>query len=214
MGMFKISIIGSPGAGKGTYAAELAKKHNIPIIAIGRELRDMVGTKLGDMLKKKYWGKGKLIPSKYAVDILKKRIVKKGYILDGFPREIDEAKMFEKIDNLDAVIFVKVSQKTILDRLHGRLQCKKCGRIYHVINMPPKNDNLCDDCKEELYERSDDKEEKVIKERFKVYHKETEPVIKHYKKRGLLVEVSGEDTVKEVVGNIEEAIRQKQPLKS
>ncbi|MDP2908223.1 MAG: nucleoside monophosphate kinase [Nanoarchaeota archaeon] len=210
----KISIIGPPGAGKGTYAAELSKKYNIPIIAIGRELRDMVGTKLGDMLKEKYWGKGDLIPSKYAMGILKKRINKKGYILDGFPREVEEAEMFGKIDRLDAVVFIKVSQKTILDRLHGRLQCKKCGRVYHVKGMPPKNDKLCDDCSVELYERVDDKEEKVIKERFKVYHEETEPVIKYYKERNLLLEISGEGSVPEVVKSIEDAIRRKLQIKS
>lgn len=205
----KISLIGPPGAGKGTFAAELVKKHRITAIAIGRELRKMAKTKLGKMLKEKYWGKGKLIPSKYAMDILKKKIRKKSYILDGFPRELEEAKMFEKIDKLDAVVFIKVSQKTILDRLHGRLQCKKCGRIYHVRNNPPKKDRLCDDCKIKLYERSDDKDEKVIKERFKVYHEETEPVIKYYKKKGLLKEVNGEVSIPEVVENIEKAIRQK-----
>lgn len=210
----KISIIGPPGAGKGTFAAELAKKHNIPVIAIGRELRKMQNTNLGRMLKEKYWVKGKLIPLKYAMEILKKKITKKGYILDGFPREIEEAEMFEKIGELDAVIFIKVSQKTVLDRLHGRLQCKKCGKIYHLRNNSPKKDKLCDDCKIELYERLDDKDEKVIKERFRVYHKETEPVIEYYKNNGLLREVSGEDSIPEVVKNIEKAIRQKQPLKS
>ena len=94
----KISLIGPPGAGKGTFAAELSKKHKIPVISIGRELRNMQNTKFGKMLKEKYWGKGKLIPSKYAMDILKKSITKKGYILDGFPREVPEAKMFEKIE--------------------------------------------------------------------------------------------------------------------
>lgn len=205
----KISIIGPPGAGKGTYAAKIAKKYKIPVIAIGRELRKMVNTKLGKMLKEKYWSKGDLIPSEYAMDILKKKITKKGYILDGFPREVEEAKMFESIDELDAVIFIKVSQKTILDRLHGRLQCKKCGRIYHIRNNPPKNKGFCDKCGIELYERTDDKEEKIIKERFKVYHEETEPVVDYYKKRGLLKEVSGEDSISEVIKNIEKAIRRR-----
>lgn len=205
----KISLIGPPGSGKGTYATELSKKYNIPIIAIGRELRRMANTKLGKMLKEKYWSKGNLIPSKYAIDILKKKITKKGYILDGFPREIPEAKMFEKIDKFDAVIFIKVSKKTILERLHGRLQCKKCGKIYHIKNKPPKKDRLCDKCNEKLYERTDDKEEKIIKERFKVYNEETKPVIKYYKKKGLLKEVSGEGSISKVIKNIEKAIRQK-----
>lgn len=205
----KIALIGPPGSGKGTYAAELSKKYKIPIIAIGAELRKMINTKLGRMLRDKYWGKGNLIPSKYAMHILKKRINKKGYILDGFPRELDEAEKFDKIDKIDAVIFVKVSEKTILDRLHGRLQCKKCRRIYHIRNNPPKKDRLCDKCKTELYERIDDKDEKVIRERFKVYHEETELVIKYYKRKGLLKEVNAEGPIKEVVKNIEKAIRQK-----
>jgi len=205
----KIALIGPPGSGKGTYAAELSKKYKTQIIAIGVELRKMVNTKLGRMLRDKYWGKGDLIPSKYAMDILKKRINKKGYIIDGFPREVDEAEMFEKIDKLDAVIFIKVSEETILDRLHGRLQCRKCGKIYHIRSNPPKKDKLCDKCKTELYERIDDKDEKVIRERFKVYHEETEPVIKYYKKKGLLKEVSGEGVVLEVVKKIEDVIRQK-----
>lgn len=205
----KISLIGPPGAGKGTFAAELSKKYKIPVIAIGRELRKMAKTKLGKMLKEKYWKKGKLIPSKYAIDILKRKINKKGYILDGFPRELPEAKMFEKIDKLDKVILIKVSQKTILNRLHGRLQCKKCGKIYHITNHPPKKDKICDACNVKLYERTDDKKESIIKERFKVYNEETKPVIKHYKKKGLLKEINGEDPIPKIIKNIEEAIHQK-----
>ncbi|MBU4502582.1 MAG: nucleoside monophosphate kinase [Nanoarchaeota archaeon] len=205
----KISLIGPPGAGKGTYAAELSKRHKVPIIAIGRELRRMVNTKLGKMLKEKYWGKGKLVPSKYAMNILKRKITKKGYILDGFPREITEAKMFEKIDKLDAVIFIDVSQKIILQRLHGRLQCKKCGRIYHIKNSPPKKDKICDKCKVNLYERTDDKEENIIKERFRVYREETEPVIKYYKKKGLLKKVRGEGKISEIIKNMEKIILRK-----
>jgi len=205
----KIALIGPPGSGKGTYAAELSKEYKIPIIAIGAELRKMVKTKLGRMLRDKYWKKGHLIPSKYAMDILKKSINKKRYILDGFPRELDEAEKFDKLDKLDAVIFVKVSEKTILDRLHGRLQCKKCRRIYHIRNNPPKKDRLCDKCKIELYERIDDKDENVIRERFKVYHEETEPVIRYYKRKGLLKEINAEAPIKEVVKRIEKAIRQR-----
>lgn len=205
----KIALIGPPGSGKGTYAAELAKRHKVPIIAIGVELRKMVSTKLGRMLRDKYWGKGDLIPSKYAMGILKKRIKKKGYIIDGFPREVEEAKLFEKIDKLDAVVFIKVSQEAILDRLHGRLQCRKCGKIYHIRSNPPKKDKLCDKCGTELYERADDKDEKVIRERFKVYHEETEPVIKYYEKKGLLRIVNGEGPVLEIVKKIEKAIRQR-----
>jgi len=203
----KISLIGPPGAGKGTYGELIAKKYKVPIISIGRELRNMANTKLGKMLKEKYWAKGKLVPSKYAMDILKKKITKKGYILDGFPREVKEAKMFEKIDKLDAVIFVDVSQKTILDRLSGRLQCKKCGQIYHIRNKPPKKDKLCDKCNIKLYERTDDQEKKIIRERFRVYHEETEPVISYYKKKGLLKKVSGEGKISEVVKNIEKVIK-------
>ena len=202
----KISLIGPPGAGKGTYARELSKKYSIPVIAIGREIRKSVNTKIGKMLKENYWGKGRLIPSKYAMDILRKNITKKGYILDGFPRELKEAKMFEKIGELDAVIFIDVSQKTILKRLHGRLQCKKCGKIYHIINNPPKKDNTCDDCKIKLYERTDDKQKKIIKERFMVYNKKTKPVIEYYNKKNLLRKVNGEGSIPEVIKSIEKAI--------
>ena len=205
----KISLIGPPGAGKGTCAAEISKKYKIPIITIGKELRKMSGTKLGKMLKEKYWGKGNLIPSKYAMGILKRKINKKGYILDGFPREVKEAKMFEKIDKLDQVILITIPQKTMLHRLHGRLQCKKCGKIYHTKTNPPKKDNICDKCKGKLYERTDDKEEKIIKNRFKVYNKETKPVITYYKKKGLLKKVDGKGSIPEVVKRIEKVILQK-----
>lgn len=206
----RISIIGPPGAGKGTYAAELSKKYDIPIIAVGRILRQMaVKTKFGKMLKEKYWGKGDLIPSKIAVNIVKKHVSKKGYILDGFPREVEEAEMFDKIDKLDAVVFVKVSQKTILQRLAGRVQCRKCGTIYHIQSNPPKKEGFCDKCGGELYVRSDDKETSTIKERFKVYHEETEPVIKYYEKKKLLKVVGGEGAIPEVIERIEKVIRQK-----
>jgi len=202
----KISLIGPPGAGKGTIAIELSKRYKIPIIAIGRELRILTKTKLGKMLKEKYWGKGDLIPSKYALDILKKKITKKGYILDGFPRELKEAKMFEKIDSLDIVINLKVSQKTILERLSGRLQCKKCGKIYHKKRRPPKKKNICNKCNSKLYERDDDKKRKIIRERIKVYNKEIDPILKHFKKKKLLIEINGEGEVKDILKRIEKIL--------
>jgi len=202
----KLSLLGPPGSGKGTYSELLSKEYNLTVVAIGRELRKMSKTPLGKMLKEKYWAKGRLIPSNYAMDILRKHISKKGYILDGFPRELKEAKMFDKMDRLDAVIVLNLSQNSVLKRLRGRLQCSRCGRTYHLSKAPPKKDMLCDKCGIRLYERIDDKEIKVIKERFKVYRNETGPVIKHYRRMGSVIDVDGEGSVETVFKRVEKVI--------
>ncbi len=205
----KISLIGPPGAGKGTFASKISEKYGIPVIAIGRELRRMAEkTELGRILKEKYWGRGKLVPTKYAMEILKEKINKKGYILDGFPRELNEAKKFDKIDQLDAVILLKVKKSTLMFRLTGRLQCRRCGRVYHIKNYPPKKPGICDICKIKLYKRSDDQERKTIRERLKIFNEEIKPIVKYYKSKGILKEINGEDPISIIIRNIENAVKE------
>jgi len=186
----KLILMGPLASGKGTYASMLSKKLKIPSISMGELLRQLAEkTPYGKELKEKYWGKGVLVPDDIIMDVLQQDLNKKGFILDGFPRNINQAKMLDQITKVDHVILLKVSDKTIIDRISGRLQCSKCGAIYHVRNLPPKKDMVCDKDGTKLYVRSDDKDVDAIKERIKIFKSQTTGVIAHYKRQGILEEV-------------------------
>lgn len=189
----KIVLLGPPGAGKGTQAASLSLTLRIPHISTGDIVRDEIKaqTKLGNAIKS-YSDKGILVPDKIIVRLLKKRIknpdCQKGFILDGFPRTIQQAESLDKISNIDLVVNLNVPDEIIIQRLSNRLICGKCGAIYNRIVIKPKRGNICDKCGNELYQREDDNLE-VIQERLKVYREKTEPVIDYYKRRKLLNDV-------------------------
>jgi adenylate kinase len=195
-----IILLGPPGAGKGTQASDLAREFGIPHISTGDILRDEIKarTELGS-LAQRYIDDGNLVPDEVMVDIIRQRLrkddVRKGFILDGFPRTIPQAEQLEDIlkklgRELDAVIYLEAPGEVIVQRLSGRRVCRKCNKNYHVVNMPPAREGICDVCGGELYQRKDDRPE-AIRKRFEEYRKKTAGLIEYYQDRQLLIEVDG-----------------------
>jgi adenylate kinase len=193
--------LGPPGAGKGTQAKILAQKLALPHLSTGDLLRNNVAgkTKLG-LEARAYMEKGALVPDKLVSDMLKDRLLKpdmqKGFILDGYPRNLAQAKTLEDVlrgvgRGIDLVMYLDAGEPVIIQRLGGRLVCKICGANFHVKNMPPKKAGLCDNCGGELFQRPDDNAQ-TIKERLKVYQQESAPLISYYQENGLLKTVSSD----------------------
>jgi adenylate kinase len=200
-----IILIGPQGSGKGTQAKLISKEYNIPHISTGDIFRETAktNTKLGKKLKNLI-DNGILVPDNVTNDVIKERLskddIKNGFVLDGYPRNLNQAEFLNSIIKIDHVFEIAVSDKESIKRLSSRRQCRKCNLIYGAVN-PPKNDNKCDNCGEELYQRDDDKED-AIKKRLKTYHKQTEPLINYYKKKGLLVRINGEQSIEKIFDEI------------
>ena len=203
----KIIMLGAPGAGKGTQAKMLADKYKIPHDSTGDIFRANIknGTELGTKAKV-YMDQGMLVPDELTCDLVVDRIkqddCKDGYILDGFPRTIPQAECLDKAldalnDKIDFAVNVEVPDENIIRRMSGRRACLSCGRTYHIVYNPPKEEGICDECKKELVLRDDDKPETVEK-RLKVYHEQTQPLIDYYRNKGVLAEVDGTRDMQEV----------------
>jgi len=181
-------IFGPPGAGKGTYAAKLADKFKIAVIATGDIFRAEV--KSGSTLGKKvagYLKSGTLVPDKVVNEVLRNWLNKpessRGAIFDGYPRTVEQAKALDKMTTIDAIIDLDVPEWVVVERLSNRRICRSCGAIYNVKYSPkPKAESKCDKCGGELYQREDDRAE-VIRERLKVYEKQTQPLIEYYRRK-------------------------------
>lgn len=181
----KIILLGPPGSGKGTYASRLSPILKIPHISTGdifrKEIKEQ--TELGKIVKE-IVKSGELVPNDIVVEIVKKRLnqddTKNGFILDGFPRTLKQAEELGRIAKIDVVINLVVPEDIIIKRLSSRRVCKKCGTIFNILTLKPKQEGICDNCGGELYQRKDDMPE-VIKDRIKVYEKQTEPLINFYK---------------------------------
>ncbi len=186
-------FLGPPGVGKGTIAARVKVEFSIPHISTGDLFREAIKnqTKLGKEVQKIIEA-GNLVPDELTVAMVQERLalgdVKKGFILDGFPRTIPQAESLEKISTIDRVVNFILADEAILMRLSGRRMCRSCGYSHHIIFMPPKVEGKCDKCGGELYIRKDDTEES-IKNRLEVYKKQTEPLIAFYKAKGLLSDI-------------------------
>jgi adenylate kinase len=210
-----IILLGPPGAGKGTHAVELSKKLTLPHISTGDILRENLREKttLGKQAKD-FMDAGKLVPDELVIQMLLNRVgekdCKKGYILDGFPRTLNQAKALDDhLKNQANVITLNLNIKDdlLVDRITGRLVCKKCGAPFHKTFLPPKQENVCDLCQGELYHREDDSAE-VVKERLAVYRKQTEPLIHYYQeKRGLFHNVLASGNKNEVFENLLKTIQ-------
>lgn len=186
-------FLGPPGVGKGTIATRVKVEFSIPHISTGDLFREAIKnqTKLGKEVQKIIEA-GNLVPDELTVAMVQERLalgdVKKGFILDGFPRTIPQAESLEKISTIDRVVNFILADEAILMRLSGRRMCRSCGYSHHIIFMPPKVEGKCDKCGGELYIRKDDTEES-IKNRLEVYKKQTEPLIAFYKAKGLLSDI-------------------------
>lgn len=208
----KLILLGAPGAGKGTQAAELEKEYNIPAISTGQIIREAIAAKtaLGNEVKT-YIDRGELVPDDIVVEMVKERIksddCKNGYILDGFPRTISQAEIMEKLPILvDCALEIDVDEDIIVDRLSGRRVCESCGATYHITGNPSQKEGVCDKCSGALKMRDDDVPE-VIRHRLEVYNEQTKPLKDFYETRGKLITVKGCDKVKDTTEAIMKALR-------
>ncbi len=206
----KLILLGPPGAGKGTQAEILSKKLGIDTISTGVMLRAAIreGTELGKMAEG-YINAGGLVPDEVVVGIVKERLsqddCKKGFILDGFPRTTAQAEALTASGvEIDKVLSLEVSDATIIERLSGRRECKKCGTPYHVVYKPSPAGEKCP-CGGELIQRPDDNEQ-TVKNRIEVYHNQTEPIKDYYQEQGKLVIAYGEEDLEKTTKAVEEAL--------
>jgi adenylate kinase len=207
----RLVFLGAPGAGKGTQAKRLVEKYGIPQISTGDLLRAAVsaGTALGKEAKS-YMDRGELVPDSVVLGMVKERLsqddCKKGFILDGFPRNVAQAEALDKMlaemnMPLDIALNLDVPFDDLMKRLTGRRTCKSCGQMYNVYYSPSKVEGKCDKCGGELFQRDDDKEE-TIRKRLEVYKAQTEPLIDYYSKKGILKSVSGTGSIDEIFNSI------------
>lgn len=204
-------LLGAPGAGKGTQSAKISEKYHIPAIATGDILRSAMKneTELGKAAKS-YVEAGKLVPDEVVIGIIKEYLAtdacKNGFILDGFPRSIPQAKALDEMGvRIDVVLNIEVEDEKIVERMSGRRVCS-CGASYHVKHNPPKTEGICDKCGEALYVRADDSAE-TVKNRLATFHAQTEPLKEFYSEKGILVTVHGQEEVADTTALVFEALR-------
>ncbi len=208
--MHKIVMMGPQGAGKGTQAQKISEKLGIPQISTGDLYRAEIAkaTPLG-VEAHEYIKEGKLAPDRITNELVEKRIKEsdaaRGYILDGYPRNINQLEAYLEFDKPTHAILINLSDEEAVKRLGGRRTCEGCGKIYHIEYNPPKVADICDECGGSLVQREDDKPE-AIKERLRVYHEDTEPMMKKFKEMGILKEVDGGGSIDEVYKKVREAI--------
>ncbi|MFH1064415.1 MAG: adenylate kinase [Candidatus Woesearchaeota archaeon] len=205
--MKNMIFIGAQGAGKGTYADVIKAKLDIPHISTGDMFREAIKdqTPLGVEAKKHIDG-GNLVPDEVTIKLVEERLLradcKNGFILDGFPRTLPQAQALDKITQITQVVFLEVREEVIMQRLGGRIQCRKCSKIFHKTNMPPKVEGVCDMCGGELYTRDDDKPE-AIKKRLAIFQEQTAPLLNFYEEKGVVIHVDSNDPIpSEVVKDI------------
>ena len=211
-----ILIMGGPGAGKGTMSAKIVEKYNVCHISTGDIFRSEIGnqTELG-MMAKSYMDKGLLVPDEVTNQMVKSYLEnledkKNGFLLDGYPRTIDQAKAFDALSEgsdlaIDTVIVMELDFSVLSGRITGRRLCRNCGEIYHMVTKPPKQEGVCDNCGGELYQRKDDTEES-LKVRLDEYSRQTEPVLDFYEKKGLVKHINADQPIEKVWQDVQAAL--------
>jgi len=199
--MQAIVLLGAPGAGKGTVAEGLSEKTTFQHVSTGDILREAVkrGTEVGKQAQS-YMDQGELVPDDVIAGLIKERIAEGDpedrYMFDGFPRTMEQARLLDDvIEEADgkmlAAFLLDVPEETVIKRLTGRRVCRECGAVYHVVNIPPKKEGVCDKCGGELYQRDDDTEA-TVKNRLSVYWKQTSDLIGYYEEKNLLMKVNAD----------------------
>ena len=208
-----IVLLGSPGVGKGTYAKRISKIYDIPQISTGDMFREAIKNKTEIGIEaKSYMDKGELVPDEVTIKIVEERLkkddCKNGFMLDGFPRTIAQADALSGISKIDKVLNFIADEDIIIGRLSGRRVCSECGTIFHIKNIPPKVEGICDVCDGKLIQRDDDKPDSV-KKRLDVYKNQTAPLIDYYKEKGLLSEIDAGkpiERVDEIISDVKKAL--------
>lgn len=207
----RLILLGPPGVGKGTQASNIVKKYDIPHISTGDMFRANIksNTPLG-VSAKEYMDKGLLVPDELVISMVKDRLLeedcKDGFLLDGFPRTIEQGvaldkELHEMSINLDKVVNIQADEDVLVERITGRRVCKSCGATYHITNLPSKTEGICDIDGGELYQREDDKIDTVAT-RIKVYFEQTEPLINYYRQKGLILDIDGTREIREIFETI------------
>ena len=210
-----ILLLGAPGAGKGTQAQLIKEKYHIPHISTGDMFREAIRNKTPvGLLADSFISKGQLVPDDVTIALVKERLSKddcaNGYLLDGFPRTLVQAEALAQLTSdiarpIELVINVDVDENKLIDRISGRRMCKGCGASYHVTNLPPKVEGVCDVCGGELYIRKDDNVD-ALKVRLDAYHNQTQPLIDYYANCGLIATVNGDTSLENVFKAITDII--------
>ncbi len=211
----RLVIVGPPGAGKGTQSARISSKYGIPHVSTGDMFREILRREdeLASRVRR-YVESGELVPDELVVEMVRDRICRpdceRGFILDGFPRTLSQAEALDRMlreanKDLDAVLYLRVSEEAVVRRLSRRRVCESCGAIYHLDYSPPRVPGVCDRCGGRLVQRDDDREE-VVRERLRVYHRQTEPLVGYYRQRGILIEVDGCKEIDQVWEDIQRAL--------
>jgi adenylate kinase len=213
--MLRTILLGPPGAGKGTQAVKIVEKYNVPHISTGDIFRENIknGTELGKKAKE-YMDKGELVPDDLVIDLATSRLLEpdcaNGFLLDGFPRTVYQAEKLDEFlakhdSKVDVVLDIAVEKEELITRLTGRRVCKTCGASFHVVNIPPKNEGICDYCGGELIQRADDNLETVTN-RIDVYESQTKPLVDYYEQAGNIAHIDGSTGLENVFNDIVKAI--------
>ncbi|SEO67119.1 Adenylate kinase [Halogranum amylolyticum] len=203
-----VLLLGPPGAGKGTQSKRLAAEFDLEHVTTGDALRENKHMETEHGTPASYMDEGELVPDPVVNEIVETALEDAdGYVLDGYPRNLSQVEYLDSVTDLDYVFYLDVDEEELVRRLTGRRVCPDCGATYHVEFNQPEEEGVCDECGAELTQRDDDTEE-TVRERLRVYHENTEPVVEHYREEGTLVEIEGEGTPDDVFDRLASELRE------